>query len=55
MMYAAVKKSRPNNVAGVRYPACGNGLVFKELATWDDLMANYKSPNYIFGKIDPGV
>ena len=53
-MTAAVKKSRPN-VARVRYPACGNGLVFKELATWGDLTANYKSPKYIFGKIDPGV
>jgi len=29
--------------------------VFKELATWDDLMSNYKSPKFIFGKIDPSV
>ena len=29
--------------------------MFKELATWDDLMSNYKSPKFIFGKIDPGV
>ena len=53
-MSASVKQSR-QNVARVRYPACGNGLVFKELATWDDLMANYKSPMYIFGKIYPSV
>ena len=53
-MSASVKQSR-QNVARVRYPACGNGLVFKELATWDDLMANYKSPKFIFGKIDPSV
>ena len=49
-MSASVKQSR-QNVACVRYPACGNGLVFKELATWDDLMANYKSPKFILGKI----
>ena len=53
-MSASVKQSR-QNVARVRYPACGNGLVFKELATWDDLMANHKSPKFIFGKIDPSV
>ena len=53
-MSASEKHSR-QNVARVRYPACGNGLVFKELATWDDLMANYKSPKLMFGKIDPSV
>ena len=53
-MAASVKQSR-QDVARVRYPACGNGLVFKELATWEDLMANYKSPKFIFGKIDPSV
>ena len=51
---ASVKQSR-QDVARVRYPACGNGLVFKELATWDDLMANYKAPKFIFGKIDLSV
>ena len=51
-MSASVKQSR-HNVVRMRYPACGNGLGFKELATWDDLMANYKSPKFIFGKIDP--
>ena len=35
--------------------ACGNGLASKELATWADLMANYKSPKFIFGKIDPSA
>ena len=39
MMSASEKQSR-QNVARVRYPACGNGLVFKELATWADLVAN---------------
>ena len=40
----ASEKQPRQNVARVRYPACCNGFVFKELATWDDLMANYKSP-----------
>ena len=52
---SASEKQPRQNVARVRYPACGNGLVFKELATWGDLMANYKSPKFIFGKIYPSV
>jgi len=43
---SASEKQPRQNVARVRYPARGNGLVFKELATWDDLMANYKSPKF---------
>ena len=54
MMPASEKQSR-QNVTRARYPACGNGLVFKELATWADLMANYKSPRFIFGKIELSV
>ena len=52
MMSASEKQPR-QNVARVRYPACDNGLVFKELATWADLMANYKSPKFIFWQDRP--
>ena len=52
---AASEKQPRQTVARVRYPACSNDLVFKELATWDGLMSNYKSPKFIFGKIDPSA
>ena len=52
---SASEKQPRQNVARVCYPARGNGLVFKELAAWDDLMSNYKSPKFILGKIDPSV
>ena len=54
-MMAAAAVQSTQKVARVRYPACGNGLVFKDIATWDDLMVNYKKPRFIFGKIDPSV
>ena len=50
-MMAAAAVQSTQKVARVRYPACGNGLVFKDIATWDDLMVNYKKPRFIFSRV----
>ena len=34
-----------------RAPCTRSGLVHKEVATWDDLVENYREPKFTFGRI----
>ena len=36
-------------------PCARSGLVHKEVATWDDLMENYREPRFTFGRISEEV